>query len=146
MYFDDIKMGTVLNIGPVTIEKEKMMAFAKDYDSAPVHLDEEYARKTVFGDIIAPGVMSFMSLWRLYRDVDIFGDEMIAGKSTKIEWIKPVYAEDILTAHVEVTNLTRRNARNGIVELTFFAYNQKNELVLTNVTETIVKCREDNGT
>ena len=146
MYFDDIKMGMTLNVGPVKIEKEKMMAFARDYDSAPVHLDEEYARKTMFGDIIAPGVMSFMSLWRLYRDVDIFGDEMIAGKSTKIEWVKPVYANDMLTARAEVTSLTRRNARNGIVELTFYAYNQKNELVLTNVTETVVKCREDNGT
>ena len=125
MYFDDIKLGMALNIGPVTIEKDKMMAFARDYDSAPVHLDEEYARKTMFGDIIAPGVMSFMSLWRLYRDVDIFGDEMIAGKSTKIEWIKPVYANDVLTARAEVTSLTRRNARNGIVELTFYAYNQR---------------------
>ena len=143
MYFDDIKMGMTLNVGPVKIEKEKMMAFALDYDSAPVHLDEEYARKTMFGDIIAPGVMSFMSLWRLYRDVDIFGDEMIAGKSTKIEWMKPVYANDVLTARVEVTALTRRNARNGLVELTFYAYNQREELVLTNVTETVVKWRED---
>lgn len=43
-----------------------------------------------FEQLIAPGVMSFMAVWAKYLEVDFFGEELLAGKSTKIEWIKPV--------------------------------------------------------
>ena len=141
MYFDDIKVGMTTDIAPVVIEKEKMMEFARVYDYIPLHTDEEYAKSTPFGALIAPGVMSFMSVWAKYLEVDFIGKELIAGKSTKIEWIKPVYAEDVLTGKATVTNTILRNEKNGIVELSVEVYNQNGELVLKNVTEAIVKCR-----
>ncbi len=141
MYFEDIKLNTVIELAPAVIDKQKMIAFAKDYDNIPLHTDEEYAKSTPFGRLIAPGVMSFMAVWAKYLEVDLFGEELLAGKSTKIEWLKPVFANDVLTSKAEVTRLTKRNARNGIVELTISAYNQNGELVLTDVTEAIVKCR-----
>lgn len=141
MYFDDVKMGMTVDIPPAVIEKEKMMDFARLYDNIPLHTDEEYAKKSPFGGLIAPGVMSFMSVWAKYLEVDLFGDDLLAGKSTKIEWLKPVYVDDVLTAKAHITGLTPRSEKNGIVELTIHAYNQHGELVLTNVTEAIVKCR-----
>lgn len=140
MYFDDIKLGTTVDIGPVVIEKEKMMAFARTYDNIPLHTDEEYAKKSPFGDIIAPGVMSFMSVWAKYLEQDIIGEELLAGLSTKIEWLKPVYAGDVLTGKAVVTSLVKRNPRNGLVEITIEAYNQHGVLVLRDVTEAIAKC------
>ena len=141
MYFDDMKIGATMEIAPVVIEKQKMLDFAHTYDPIPLHTDEEYAKSTLFGALIAPGVMSFMSVWAKYLESDFFGNELIAGKSTKIEWHKPVYAEDVLHGVATVTNLVRRNARNGIVEITIDAYNQNDVLVLSDVTEAIVKCR-----
>lgn len=141
MYFDDIQLGVVLDIEPVVIEKQKMLDFAHLYDNVPLHTDEEYAKKTPFGALIAPGVMSFMSVWANYLKIDLFGEELLAGKSTKIEWLKPVYADDVLTGRAEITALTPRNPRNGLVELTIHAYNQRGELVLTDVTEAVVKRR-----
>ena len=141
MYFDDLKIGITVEIPSAVIEKEKMMAFARDYDNIPLHTDEEYEKTTPFGKLIAPGVMSFMSVWAKYLEVDFFGKELLAGKSSKIEWLKPVYADDVLTGKATLTNLTRRNEKNGIVEVTIDAYNQNSELVLTNITEAIVKCK-----
>ena len=141
MYFEDIEINTVIELAPAVIEKEKMIAFAKEYDNIPLHTDEEYAKSTPFGKLIAPGVMSFLCVWAKYLEVDLFGEELIAGKSTKIEWFKPVIADDVLNAQAKVTGLTKRNARNGIVELTLTAYNGKGELVLSNITEAIVKCK-----
>ena len=141
MYFEDIRKHTVIEIAPAVIEKEKMLDFARLYDNIPLHTDEEYAKKTPFGGLIAPGVMSFMSVWAKYLEVDLFGEQLLAGKSTKIEWHKPVYAEDVLTGTAEVTDLVRRNPKNGLVEITIKAYNQHGDLVLTDVTEAIVKCR-----
>ena len=141
MYFDELKIGMATEPAPAIIEKEKMIDFARDYDNIPLHTDEEYAKNTPFGKLIAPGVMSFMSVWARYLEVDFFGEELLAGKSTKIEWIKPVFAEDVLSSRAEITNLVKRNEKNGLVEITIKAYNQHGELVLTNITEAIVKCR-----
>ena len=141
MYFDDLQIGMTVDIAPVVIQKEKMMAFAREYDNIPLHTDEEYAKTTPFGGLIAPGVMSFMSVWAKYLEVDFFGKALLAGKSTKIEWLKPVYAEDILTGKATITNLTKRSSKNGIVEISMDVHNQKGELVLTNVTEAVVKCK-----
>ena len=141
MYFDDLKFGVTVDIKPAAINKEKMIAFAHDYDNVPLHTDEEYATNTPFGKLIAPGVMSFMSVWAKYLEVDFFGDALLAGKSTKIEWLKPVFADDVLMGRATITNLVKRNAKNGLVEVSIEAYNQNGELVLTDVTEVIVKCK-----
>ena len=109
MYFDDIKLGMQVKTEPARIEKDKMMAFAADYDYIPIHTDEEYAKTTIFGGLIAPGVMSFMSVWAKYLKVDFFGKELLAGKSNKIEWLKPVYPEDELTGIMTVTKLDRKS-------------------------------------
>ena len=143
MYFDDLDLGMAVDTAPAVIEKEKMVDFAQNYDNIPLHTDEEYARTTPFGKLIAPGVMSFMSVWAKYLEVDFFGEELLAGKSTKIEWLKPVYANDVLTGRATITKLQKRNAKNGLAELSFDVYNQNGELVLKDVTEAIVKCRPE---
>ena len=144
MYFDDLTLGMTVEIAPAVIEKQKMMDFARIYDPIPLHTDEAYAKASPFGALIAPGVMSFMSVWAKYLEQDFFGKELLAGKSTKIEWHKPVYADDVLHGKAVVTDLVRRNPKNGIVEITVEAYNQNGLLVLTDVTEAIVKCRDHN--
>ena len=141
MYLNDIKIGMRVDIPAAIIDKQKMLDFARLYDPIPLHLDEKYAKTTKFGALIAPGVMSFMSVWAKYLEIDFFGSELLAGKSTKIEWHKPVFADDVLTGKATVTNLVRRNPKNGLVEITIEAYNQNGILVLSDVTEAIVKCR-----
>ena len=85
--------------------------------------------------------MSFMSVWAKYLEVDFFGDELLAGKSTKIEWLKPVFADDVLTGKATITKLEKRNAKNGLVEISIDVYNQNGDLVLKDTTEVIVKCK-----
>ena len=144
MYFDELKLGMAVDTAPALIKKEKMLSFARDYDTIPLHTDEEYAKSTPFGKLIAPGVMSFMSVWAKYLEVDFFGNELLAGKSTKIEWLKPVFADDVLTGKATITKLVKRSERNGLVEVSIDVYNQKGELVLKDVTEVIVKCKTVN--
>ena len=144
MYFEDIEVNTEIDIAPAVIEKDKMLDFARLYDNIPLHTDEEYAKTTPFGRLIAPGVMSFMAVWAKYLEVDLFGEELLAGKSTKIEWLNPVFADDVLTGKAVVTKKEKRNTKNRLVEITIDAINQNGELVLTDVTEAIVKCKPIN--
>ena len=143
MFFDDMTLGMTVETAPAVIEREKMLAFAREYDDVPLHTDEEYAKTTPFGRLIAPGVMSFMAVWSKYLEVDFFGEELLAGKSTKIEWLKPVFPDDVLTGKVEITRLVERNPKNGLAEITINVFNQNGELVLTDVTESIVKRKLD---
>ena len=62
MYFEELKVGMTVQIPPALIEKEQMMDFARTYDNIPLHTDECYAKASPFGALIAPGVMSFMTL------------------------------------------------------------------------------------
>ena len=141
MYFEEFILNSKTQIEPAVIDKNDMVAFAERYDNIPLHTDEEYAKTTIFGQLIAPGVMSFMSVWAKYLENDLAGNELIAGKSTKIEWHKPVFANDVLTSTCTVSKLEKRNAKNGLVEVTFEVFNQNGELVLTDATEMIIKCK-----
>ena len=71
MYFEEFEAGTQLNIDNVVIDKNNMLDFAKKYDYIPLHTDEGYAKKTMFGNLIAPGVMSFMAVWAKYLETNL---------------------------------------------------------------------------
>ena len=60
MYFEDLNVGMSKTLKPGIIDKDKMLAFAKEYDNVPLHTDEDYALGTRFGKLIAPGVISFI--------------------------------------------------------------------------------------
>ena len=143
MYFNDLALGMTVETAPAVIDKDKMLRFAEEYDNVPLHTDEEYAKSTPFGQLIAPGFMTFLEVWAKYLEKDFFGEELLAGRSTKVEWHKPVFAGDVLTGKAEITDLVRRNERNGLAVLTITAYNQQGDLVLTSVTETVVKARNE---
>ena len=55
-YFEDFVVGQVFEpSGRVRMEKDEIIAFAKQYDPQPFHLDEEAARKSIFGRLVASG-------------------------------------------------------------------------------------------
>ncbi|MBR6800922.1 MAG: hypothetical protein IKM61_04150 [Eubacteriaceae bacterium] len=62
---------------------------------------------------------------------------------TEIEWLRPVYADDVLTGRVSLEEKTRRNKYNGEIALRIDIFNQYDDLVLSNITKTVVKCRKE---
>lgn len=130
-----------VDIAPAVIEKETMLDFARLYDTIPLHTDEAYAKKHPLANSLHPVSCRLCRYGQKYLEVDFFGEELLAGKSTKIEWIQPVFAEDVLRGKATVTDRVKCSAKNGLTEITIEVHNQKSELVLTNVTEAIVRCK-----
>lgn len=89
MYFEDLKIGMSVETDKVVIDKKRMIDFAKEYDPLPLHTDEMFAKTTRYGSLIAPGIMSFMTVWAKYAEVVFFGYELVGGKTSKSEWFKP---------------------------------------------------------
>ena len=141
MYLEDIKPGSELTVENIVIRKEEMLDFARKYDPVKIHTDEDFAKLSRFGDLIAPGMLSFLSVWGQYVEFDFAGEDLIAGKSTAVEWMKPVLADDVLRGVAKVTGIAFRNDFNGIMTVTIDVFNQKDEKVLTSVVESIVKRR-----
>ena len=141
MYLEDIKLGSELTVENIVIDKDEMIDFAKRYNPARIHTDEDFARKTRFGKLIAPGMLSFLSVWAQYVSLDFAGDDLVAGKSTAVEWLKPVFAGDVLRGVARVTNLSEKSAHTGVMTVTIDVYNQDGDNVLTSVIESVVRRR-----
>ena len=141
MYLEDIQIGSEMTVENIVIEKEEMLDFARKYNPVKIHTDEDFAKKTRFGELIAPGMLSFLSVWAQYTSLDFAGEDLIAGKSTAVEWMKPVFAGDVLRGSAKVTGMSFRNDHNGVLTVSIDVFNQKDEKVLTSVIESIVKRR-----
>ncbi len=46
-YFEDFKVGQVIELGSCTVTKEEIIAFARDFDPQPFHIDEEAAERSI---------------------------------------------------------------------------------------------------
>ena len=130
MYFDDFKTGDVFELKSVNIEKQKMLDFAAEYDPLPIHNDEEFGKASRYGDIIAPGIASYMKVWSEFIRANIITDQFIASQSVKINWVAPVFSGDVLTGKVVIKNVIPRNAYNGLVEVNILIYDQDGKLVM----------------
>ncbi len=95
-------------------------------DFNPVHVDEEYAKKSIFKKRICHGML-VSSLFSALLGTKLPGEGSIyVGQD--IKFIKPVYIGDTITAKVTITNIIHEKKR--IILLTE-AFNQNNELVIT---------------
>ena len=141
MYLEEYTIGMEWKTEPVTISREELLDFTMKYDPHPIHFDDEYAKNTRFKEIIAPGVLTYMAVWGPFMKLNPFGDELVAGKATKMEWLRPVYAGDSLTGRFWVSKTTETSATKGIVEIQIEIHNQEGAQVLSGYTEGVMQRR-----
>ncbi|TIX94549.1 MAG: dehydratase, partial [Mesorhizobium sp.] len=102
-------IGVTVTLGSHTFEPEAIKAFARKYDPQIFHLDEEAAKKTVFGGLCASGwhtAATWMKL-NLETGVEAGGVRWVgAGPAPEfgpspgfknLKWLKPVYAGETVT-------------------------------------------------
>ncbi|MBU5351481.1 MaoC family dehydratase [Paenibacillus barcinonensis] len=130
MKFSEFKVGQRYETASVTLSKEDIMRFAEMYDPQYMHLDEEKAKKGRFGGLIASGMQTLNVSFRLWIDVGIYGEHIIAGTGmNQLQFLKPVYPGDELHVIAEVIELRPRRAGNGTVTVLLSTYNQKGQNV-----------------
>ncbi|MCL1879813.1 MAG: MaoC family dehydratase N-terminal domain-containing protein [Actinomycetia bacterium] len=125
MYFEDFYVGQTWQIAPFQISREQIIDFASRYDPLPIHVDEEYARTSRFGGLIASGPMSFMLFWtEFFRTSGALDSGLIAGLRNRMEWFLPTRPGDSLQGTVSVIAVHSRNGYNGEVAMEIKGYNQ----------------------
>lgn len=130
--YEDIHVGDVAEFTKVIGEKE-VYAFAEiSGDFNPVHVDPEFAKKSMFGKQIAHGVLSG-SLISTVLGTKLPAENTIYMKQT-FAFMAPVYFGDELTARVEV--LEKRDDKH-IIKLKTQVLNQDGKVVVDG--EAVVK-------
>lgn len=122
--WEDIRIGETYTFTKV-ITKEDIVTWVEMMgDDNPVHVDEDYAATTRFGQVIAPGLM-VAGLISTIMTKATFGN-VYSGQTLK--FIKPVFVGDIITARAEVIDKLEEKHR---VVIKTECFNQNDELVIT---------------
>jgi len=121
--------------GSVTVQREEMLEFARNYDPQPMHVDEAAAEESVFGELIASGWFTAALTSRLAVEGFLNDIRNVGGRGTDdLRWPAPVRAGDTLSVMLEVTAAEPAETNPyGLVETAFEATNQHDETVLSMV-------------
>ena len=133
LYWEDLKPGTVLELGSVSPTADEIKVFAGQFDPQPFHVDEQAGRESVFGRLCASGWHTCAMAMRL--TVDNFlrhSSSMGSPGLEKLTWMKPVFPGDVLTLRHRI--LESRPLRSkpdiGLVRSVWEMFNQNGEQVL----------------
>ena len=132
-YWEDLKPGTVLDLGSISVTADEIKEFAEQFDPQPFHVDELAGRRSIYGGLCASGWHTCALAMRL--TVDNFLRESSSLGSPGLEslrWLKPVYPDDKLTlTHAVLESRAMRSRPEvGIVRSRWEMVNQKGEKVL----------------
>lgn len=120
--FEDFVAGAVdLADGP-TVTRDAIVAFARAYDPQPFHLDEEAAKGTFVGELIASGWHSCALLMRAIADSFLLrSTSMGAPGIEEVRWLRPVRPGDALRLRRTVleTKASRSRPEMGLVRFRF---------------------------
>jgi acyl dehydratase len=136
IWYDDIEIGERRELGSYTFTAEEIKRFAQQFDPQPFHLDEEAAKRSHFGGLVASGWHTASIFMKLQSRMinEIGADVRKSGPSPgyrNLRWLKPVFAGDTLTYTTEVVRKRELATRPqwGIVFSQVTALNQRGELV-----------------
>ena len=131
-YLEDYVVGQVYRTGRMRIDKVQILAFATQFDPQPYHLDEEAARKSVFGGLAASGWHTAALTMRLLVDGEFRPAHGILGVGfDELSWPRPVRPGDELYAESEVLEVRPSKSRpdRGLIRVRTTTLNQDAEPV-----------------
>jgi len=135
MYYEDFQVGQRFTSRTQVMTRERIIAFAEEFDPQPQHVSEEAAAASNFGELIASGWHTAAVTMRLQYE-SAFSRMVNGGVGAGIEkigWPRPVRPGDTLQAIVEVQQARPSKSRpdRGVLQLLTTTVNQHGETVQT---------------
>lgn len=146
-YFEDFRAGEVIDCGAQTVTREQIIAFAREYDPQPIHVDEAYAASTPFGGVIASGLHMLGICMRQAVDSFLKDGVTLGSPGTEsIRFPKPLRPDRTVrvTAKVVDKRLSKSRAGRGNVKFALELHDDADGLLTEWVTTTIFACRPRN--
>jgi acyl dehydratase len=132
--FEDLTPGWSITLPPRALTREEIVRFAREWDPQPFHLDEEAARRSHFGGLVASGWQTASLCMRLVVD-GLLKDSTSMGSPgiDELRWLKPVRPDDPLTLTVKVLEARPSQSKpdRGSVKIGYSLVNGEGEQVMT---------------
>jgi len=143
--FEDFAPGEVVEYGDWLVDRDDMLAFAREYDPQPMHLSEEAARESMLGGLIASGWYTIALLMRINCDHMLLHAASLGAPGVEsVEWLAPVRAGDRL--RVRRTTLATRPSKSrpemGFVTFVFDVINQDGVVAMRQVNPVMLGRRD----
>jgi acyl dehydratase len=123
LHLEDFSAGQKFALGPKKITADEIIAFAREFDPQPFHVDEQAARNSVLGGLAASGWHTTCLLTRLMCDA-ILTRSAILGSSgmDEVKWLRPVLVGDVLSGEMLVTGARPSGSKPGVGIVTFESF------------------------
>jgi acyl dehydratase len=138
-WFEDVSIGEGRELGTHRFTEEEIIAFARQFDPQPFHIDPEAARQSHFGGLVASGWHT-VAIW-MKCNIAARGPREAEGQGpspgfTDLRWPAPVRPGDVVRFRITPIERLERPAW-GIVRSRCEGTNQDGTLVLSFVGEVI---------
>lgn len=133
-YMEDLKVGQKFTAGPIKVTAEDIIAFARQFDPQPFHLDAEAAKQTPFGELVASGWHTASMTMRMIVDSSPNMEGGMIGRSVeRLNWLRAVKPGDTLSFEAEILEMrgSGSDPRRGVMRIHNTTSNQNGEAVLT---------------
>ncbi|MBM3482692.1 MAG: MaoC family dehydratase [Alphaproteobacteria bacterium] len=134
-YFDDFKVGQRFKTAGKTLTEADVIGFAERYDPQYFHLDVEAAKDGPFGGLIASGLHTLVTGYRMLFQAGYVAPDASLGSPgiDELRWVKPVRPGDTLHMRGEVIELKPSSSKpdRGVARFFLEVVNQRNEVVMT---------------
>lgn len=145
LFYEDFHPGQRFESAPARIERDRITAFAAEFDPQPQHLDEAQAATSMFGTLVASGWHTGSLTMRLQLDAmmaRIPGGAM-GAQVDAMAWRRPVHPGDDLRAVIEVLEMRPSRSRpdRGVLNLRTTTLNQRDEAVMEMTAAILVPRR-----
>jgi acyl dehydratase len=141
LFLEDLEVGQKFRSGALTVDVDRVKAFAAEFDPQPFHLDETAATSSIFGGLVASGWHTLAMAMRLLVDSDLkIAGGLVGVGVESIRWPKPVRPGDRIRVEGEVLEVreSRSNPSRGIVRFRSEVFNQNDEVVMEQVAILVV--------
>jgi acyl dehydratase len=144
LYLEDLAAGQTFRSSTVTVEPERVKAFAAEFDPQPFHLDELAASASLFGGLVASGWHTAALTMKLLAEGELrLVGGLIGVGIEELRWPRPVRPGDVLRIESEVLEVrpSKSQPHRGIVKVRTTTLNQDGQPVLVQVANMIVPRR-----
>lgn len=143
LYFEDAHVGQVFTSGTQAVTAERIKSFGAEFDPQPQHLDEETAKTSPFGELVASGWHTgAVTLGLMIRGRAPGWAGALGAGLERLSWPTPVRPGDMLRVETEILEMRPSRSRpdRGVVKLRSTTRNQRGEPVMV-MTHTILVLR-----
>jgi 3-hydroxybutyryl-CoA dehydratase len=146
LYFEDFLIGATYVSRTRVITEADVTSFSTLVgDVMRIHIDEEYARKSMFGGRIAQGALVLGIATGLFTQMNLINDTLLAFYAvSELRFLRPVFLNDAVQVEKRIVEVKELGPSKGLVTFDSRVFNQEGKDVIQFQDRHLIRRRTAN--